>query len=165
MQRNWGLTPRISEKTDSDGSRILAISLRIIIIFGVVAAFIFLVMVKTGYAHMHDRADLNDWFSSLSSQGGSKCCDDSEGTSLKDVDWTTTDVDKCLPTTDEENGAHVPVHYCVRLVGKWWRVPDRAVVIAPNLFGAAVVWPLWFGDGIEPHQRLWIRCFLRSSES
>src|SRR5271155_937460 len=88
--------------------------------------------------HMHDRADLDDYFSHLQSRKGSQCCGLSDGLAVKDPDW------------DTENG-----HYRVKVWGEWLIVPDEGLVDGPNKYGPAIVWPYRDSVGIPR-----IRCFL-----
>jgi len=84
---------------------------------------------------------LKPWFESLHSKSG-PCCADADGMTLKDVDW------------DAKDG-----HYRVFIEGKWWDVPDNAVIRTPNLDGRTIVWPIYirpFGALLEVK----IRCFL-----
>jgi hypothetical protein len=80
---------------------------------------------------------LKSWFDQLAS-GKGLCCSFADGVSIQDVDW------------DTENG-----RYRVRLNGEWILVPESAVVVEPNKYGPAVVWP--YMDTTEATQ---IRCFL-----
>src|SRR6266478_8926705 len=66
---------------------------------------------------------LKYWFDHLMSHNG-MCCSFADGFSVSDVDW------------DMQDG-----HYRVLLHGEWIDVPDTAVVIGPNRYGPAVVWP------------------------
>jgi len=86
-------------------------------------------------AHRHDRPDLDQWFKGLASSNGAPCCDGTDGAKVDDVD-------------------------CVRLEGIWRLVPDRAVVVDPNRYGPAIVWMIWYGDGVNLHKQLFIRCFM-----
>lgn len=116
----------------------------------VLAACWFVAQHRHAHAHMHDRADLNEWFGGLHSQGGAPCCSDSDGTALADPDWDTA--------ADAEGHNH----YRVRLGKQWVDVPDKAVVIVPNRYGQAVVWPLYstnFGGMRSIH----IQCFMPGS--
>jgi len=84
---------------------------------------------------------LKPWFESLHSKSG-PCCADADGMTLKNVDW------------DAKDG-----HYRVFIEGKWWDVPDNAVIRTPNLDGRTIVWPIYirpFGALLEVK----IRCFL-----
>ena len=65
---------------------------------------------------------LHLWFDKLSS-GKGLCCSFIDGTKIEDIDWDTQGD-----------------HYRVRIDGKWFVVPDAAVVTEPNRFGPAVVW-------------------------
>jgi len=65
------------------------------------------------------------------------CCSDADGTAVSDPDWGT-----------EGN------HYRVRIGGRWYDVPDDAVIREPNRAGVTMVWPYYInGDAI-------IRCFM-----
>ena len=94
--------------------------------------------------HSHARDDgrfanspLKEWFDRLASKNG-LCCAFADGVSVQDVDWDTQDG-----------------HYRVRIQGEWIEVPDAAVIIEPNRFGPAVVWP--YNDRYGNTQ---IRCFM-----
>ena len=80
---------------------------------------------------------LKEWFDRLASKNG-LCCAFADGVSVQDVDWDTQDR-----------------HYRVRIQGEWIEVPDAAVIIEPNRFGPAVVWP--YNDRYGNTQ---IRCFM-----
>jgi hypothetical protein len=80
---------------------------------------------------------LKSWFDGLASPKG-LCCSFADGAKVEDVDW------------DVKDGS-----YRVRLDGQWLAVPDRALVLEPNRFGAAVVWPYKDSDGVTQ-----IRCFI-----
>ena len=84
---------------------------------------------------------LKPWFDSLHSKRG-PCCADADGMTLKEVDWDTKDG-----------------HYRVFIEGKWWDVPDDAVIREPNRDGRTIVWPIYIRspDGIRDIK---IRCFM-----
>jgi hypothetical protein len=84
---------------------------------------------------------LKEWFDSLRSSKG-PCCSDADGTALSDVDWEAKDG-----------------HYRVRIEGKWWDVPDEAVIREPNRAGRTMVWPVYYGSRNETI-RVDIRCFM-----
>jgi hypothetical protein len=89
------------------------------------------------YAH----SPLKPWFESLHSKTG-PCCADADGTTLNDVDWDTKDD-----------------HYRVFLEGRWWTVPDDAVIKEPNRDGRTIVWPIYiWSEG--KLKELKIRCFM-----
>jgi hypothetical protein len=90
-------------------------------------------------AHDHNRPDLTPWFEKLQSKGGAPCCDGKDGMSLDDPDWTVEGT-----------------KFRVRLDGRWYDVPDEAVVLDQNRVGHAVVWtyPIDGGRGYA------IRCFM-----
>jgi hypothetical protein len=101
---------------------------------------------------LHQRADLNEWFKDLHSQGkpdGSKksrCCSNADGALVKDAEWDTYRGD---------NGIN---HYKVMIDKKWVNVPDEAVVIDPNRYGPAMVWGSreWYSN----EGSYLIRCFM-----
>jgi hypothetical protein len=80
---------------------------------------------------------LHAWFDKLAS-GKGLCCSFADGVSIQDVDWDTQDG-----------------RYRVRLHGEWIFVPESALVMEPNRFGPAVVWPYMDATGATQ-----IRCFL-----
>ena len=84
---------------------------------------------------------LKSWFDSLHSKRG-PCCADADGMTLKEVDWDTKDG-----------------HYRVFIEGKWWDVPDDAVIREPNRDGRTIVWPIYIRspDGIRDIK---ICCFM-----
>jgi hypothetical protein len=95
----------------------------------------------TALANAHDlkHPELDGWFNGLTSALVGLCCNRTEAKELDDSDWETKDV-----------------RYRVRLDGKWYDVPDRAVVEAPNRIGRALVWVNFnYGRSI-----MTIRCFL-----
>ena len=94
-------------------------------------------------AHDHNRPDLTPWFETLQSKGGVPCCDGKDGRSVDDPDVTMTEDGK---------------HFRVRLDGKWYDVPDHALVMVPNKDGHAIVWTydMWDGD----KHGYGIRCFM-----
>lgn len=85
---------------------------------------------------------LKPWFDGLKSSGGALCCSDADGTALSDVDW-------------ESAGDH----YRVRMKGRWYDVPEEAVITEPNRAGRTMVWPVWASDGTLYQ----IRCFIPGS--
>ncbi len=87
----------------------------------------------------HGRPELDSWFKELRSKGGAPCCDGTDATSLEDPDWTMKDG-----------------KYRVRLQGEWLDVPDEAVIVVPNRYGPALVWPY---TGSQKG----IRCFMPGS--
>ena len=107
-----------------------------------------LLVSSTALAHDDGRyagSPLKSWFDELRS-GRGPCCSDADGTALSDVDWKS------------EDG-----HYIVRIDGKWWRVPDDAVLTGPNLAGRTMVWPVYFRmGGVED---ILIRCFIPGPQS
>jgi hypothetical protein len=108
-----------------------------------------LITVGGGLAQAHDdgryaNSPLKPWFESLRSKSG-PCCADADGMTLKDVDW------------DSKDG-----HYRVFIEGKWWDVPDDAVIKEPNRTGRTIVWPIYIRDsGANSELRdVKIRCFI-----
>jgi len=88
---------------------------------------------------------LKPWFDSLRS-GKGPCCSDADGTALSDVDWESKDG-----------------HYRVRVEGRWWDVPDEAVLKQPNLYGRTMVWPIPSRHENGQLEKLEIRCFMPGS--
>lgn len=88
------------------------------------------------------QSPLKQWFDNLRSERGT-CCSNADGMRLDDVDWEMAD------------GT-----YRVRIDGRWFDVPDDAVINEPNRYGPAVVWPYR-----GPAGHLLIRCFLRGAQS
>lgn len=105
------------------------------------ACAVFFTLSGTGWSRDPDgryaNSPLKSWFDSLASKRG-PCCSDADGTALSDVDW------------ESKNGS-----YKVRIDGKWYDVPEDAVLTQPNLSGKTMVWPTmgWWGG-------LTIRCFI-----
>ena len=86
---------------------------------------------------------LHEWFDSLKS-GYGPCCSDADGTAVVDADWESRDG-----------------HYRVRIAGKWYDVPDAAVINEPNRDGRTIVWPMQVWDG--GRFTIIIRCFMPGS--
>jgi hypothetical protein len=110
------------------------------------AAFGVLIALGGGWVHARDdgryaNSPLKPWFESLRSKSG-PCCADADGMTLKDVDWDTKDG-----------------HYRVFVEGKWWDVPDEAVIKEPNRDGRTIVWPIYVW-GENKLEGLKIRCFM-----
>ena len=87
---------------------------------------------------------LKQWFDSLKS-GKGPCCSDADGSAVSDADWETKDG-----------------KYRVRLEGRWWTVPDDAVITEPNRAGRTMVWPIVYRDGADV-RKIDIRCFMPGS--
>ncbi len=111
---------------------------------GTAASVVALCMLVFVPSHVSARDDgryanspLKAWFDQLAS-GKGLCCSFADGVSVEDVDWDTQDG-----------------RYRVRIQGQWVLVPEAAVVVEPNRFGPAVVWP--YQDAAGSTQ---IRCFL-----
>lgn len=105
-----------------------------------------LIALGSGLAQARDdgryaNSPLKPWFESLQSKQG-HCCSDADGMTLKDVDWETKDG-----------------HYRVFIEGKWWEVPDDAVIKEPNRDGRTIVWPIYtlYRDTLRDIK---IRCFM-----
>jgi hypothetical protein len=102
---------------------------------------------------------LHNWFEGLASKKG-PCCSYADGVTLTDVEWDTKDG-----------------HYRVFLEGQWIEVPDDAIVVAPNKYGRAIVWPYpeYAGEGFVGHgdtgswrkvtKTIKIRCFMPGAEA
>lgn len=114
-----------------------------------------LAMVPLRHAHARDldghyaKQDpaMHAWFDGLTSGRGS-CCSNADGIAVEDVDYDT-------------NCTKPNCHYRVRLLGEWHDVDDDALVTVPNLFGRAVVWPVFQDDENGKHVGVtYIRCFM-----
>jgi hypothetical protein len=92
---------------------------------------------------------LHQWFEGLSSKIG-LCCSNADGLTLTDVQW------------DMKDG-----HYRVFLDGQWIVVPDEAIVVEPNRYGQAVVWPYSHIvlNGDQEKTVITIRCFMPGIEA
>jgi len=86
----------------------------------------------------YNDSPLKPWFDTLRS-GKGLCCSFADGRTVEDPDWGT-----------EGN------NYWVNIDGQHIIVPPEALVIVPNRFGRAVVWP--YAD-VETGKIL-IRCFM-----
>jgi hypothetical protein len=105
------------------------------------------------------------WWNALKARGGGLCCSHADGLALKDVDWDT----QC----DVKDGAVQRCYFRVHFVqitingtlieDEWTKVPDDAVVVDPNRYGAAVVWPYIAMNGNEPPHAA-IRCFMPGAQ-
>lgn len=87
---------------------------------------------------------MHQWFESLKS-GKGPCCSNADGALVQDADWESKDG-----------------HYRVRIEGKWYVVPDDAVITAPNLYGRTVVWGYKSNSyfSTTPQTDYVIRCFM-----
>jgi hypothetical protein len=85
---------------------------------------------------------IREWIRTLANQNGEGCCDTADGYPAE-AEWDTTG-----------RG------YRVLIDGRWWPVPDYAVITKPNRLGYPVVWYWRRFDG-EPQ----IRCFIPGSGS
>jgi hypothetical protein len=81
--------------------------------------------------------DIKRWVEGLTDHQGRGCCATADGFRPEEVEWDTA-----------ENS------YRVRIDGKWFVVPEAAVVTEPNKIGYAIVW-YYVDTG-----KLYIRCFL-----
>lgn len=142
---------------------LLALLAGLIVAAAAMTIFVFLALYPVRQAHARDldgryaKEDptLHAWFDQLKS-GKGLCCSFADGVSIKDVDWSAQDRGGRCVRLDDEAG-----HYCVRLNGVWYLVPDKAVITGPNKFGPAVVWPLFAPGADGKTQKLTgVRCFL-----
>jgi hypothetical protein len=103
----------------------------------------------SAYSHDHLRPDLKEWFKSLKSKSGVACCDDG-------------DAEHAEATWDMARGGYKvflknPVH--PKESGRWFDVPDDAVVKQPNLSGVAMVW--WYPSyAVDGTMTPVVRCFI-----
>jgi hypothetical protein len=122
---------------------------------GVAVIAIVALHIHAAQAHMHDRPDLNTWFGGLENQRKHGCCAYTEGVALATDEVRTTEIDQCRDDYAMDRQPNLPAHYCVRVQGEWWKVPDNALVLEPNRYGQAVVWPVRSQAGPVD-----IRCFM-----
>jgi hypothetical protein len=154
------------EELDHDANRDILFGLSIgagLVLLAAIALLLWLAsMIFSWPAHAGDptgywrkeiaegRAPPAEWWESLHAQGAAHgCCSDADGTRLDDVDWDTA--------RDETSGE---IHFRVRVLGAWRDVPPEAVVIEPNKYGPAVVWPVYSWDAHGIKEFSFIRCFL-----
>jgi hypothetical protein len=109
-----------------------------IIIAVILGWFLWILLIGLAHAHDQNRPDLDKWFDGLAA-GGLLCCHGKDYKELDDSDWDTKEA-----------------HYRVRLNGKWYDVPENAVVKQKNLVGHALVWVALSYNT----QTMTIRCFL-----
>jgi hypothetical protein len=89
---------------------------------------------------------LKPWFQSLKSKSGAACCDDGEAEHAEAVAKGGYKVFLKNPWNPEGSG-------------KWFDVPDHAVVEQPNLNGPAMVW--WYPSyGLDGTMTPLVRCFI-----
>lgn len=99
---------------------------------------------------------LHQWFDSLTSKRG-LCCSFTDGVAISDVDWGTEVLDEPITLADGTQERNV---YWVIVDGQKLVVPPDAVVVEPNRYGRAVVWP--FKDVVD---QLEVRCFMPGIEA
>ena len=87
---------------------------------------------------------LQPWFESLRNKLGLYCCAKADGHVLDDGEWDIKDN-----------------NYRVFIQGRWFVVPDDAVLSGPNKFGKAIVWFRNYPGRVTPDTR--ILCFLPGS--
>jgi hypothetical protein len=105
-------------------------------------------------AHDYEHPELKSWFMGLHNSQGTPCCDGDDAVHVEDTDWQTV----CEAGTGK-------CHYQVRLEGRWWNVPETAVVIGPNKSGHALVWPVRYGQMDSPIAEYAVRCFMPGTET
>lgn len=119
-----------------------------VMLAGLVAIVILVGLMVKARAHDHEHPELDDWYLSLKSKEGHPCCEGpgKDATHLSEIDWDTKDG-----------------HYRVRIEGRWFVVPDEAVITEPNRDGRAIVWgyPMTsYGEDGSRHMIDYnIRCF------
>ena len=81
-------------------------------------------------------------------------------------EWFRAQRAKGLPCCDIADGHETLAekradgHYWVPIEGRWWLVPDEAVIVnVGNPVGSAVVWYIMIGNGLPS-----IRCFVPGPE-
>ncbi len=91
----------------------------------------------------YDKVDpaIREWVQGLTDKSGKSCCETADGHPAE-YEWDIA-----------ANG------YRVRIEGRWYPVPEDAVIHEPNRLGYATVWYWWSWDisGKKTHH---IRCFL-----
>ena len=101
------------------------------------------------YSHDHQRPDLKAWFQSLESKSGVACCDDGEAEHAEaawDMARGGYKVFLTNPAKPKESG-------------KWFDVPDHAIVKQQNLNGVAMVW--WYPSySVDGTMTPIVRCFI-----
>jgi len=116
---------------------------------------------------------LKPWFDELRDKVGQQCCADADGAIVKDVDWTAQgEGQQCQRTPKlsfSEEANDYAGTYCVRYKNIWWLIPDRAVLVQPNRFGPAMIWPVcsskhYVSGNVacadDDSDLLFIRCFI-----
>jgi hypothetical protein len=139
-----GMPDLFEPENDHENIFLIAIGAIAVSGLGIAVAALVWLLVQTVPLYARDDGRYSDmkpsmkaWFDQLAS-GKGLCCSFADGFSVTDVDWDTQDG-----------------RYRVRLHGEWIVVPENAVVIEPNRFGPAVVWPYLDAEGATQ-----IRCFL-----
>ncbi len=84
--------------------------------------------------------EIRTWFKGLKNGNGTICCDESDAMPLSESEWRITDTGK----------------FEVQVGGRWFLVPDHAVLSVPNRLGSALLFINSFGH---------IFCFLPGSLS
>jgi hypothetical protein len=112
---------------------------------------------------MHDRPDLDGWFSGLKA-GKGPCCSGPDSRPLSDFDWKTAKV--CSPA-GYGGVQSAPVCRSVYqvflpdILGKeprWVDVEESAVVDGPNRYGPALAWVYYINGNPQ------VRCFLPGAQ-
>jgi hypothetical protein len=118
-------------------------------ICGILAIVVGLGPIALADGHDHHRPDLKAWFQSLKSESGVACCDDGEAEHVEAAwDMARGGYKVFLKNPAKPNES-----------GKWFDVPDHAIVKQPNLNGVAMAWwyPFYDVDGTMTPQ---VRCFI-----
>lgn len=146
-----------------DLSRIIIGVVAILIIAACCATVAGFIWLYISSAHARDdgryaSSPWKSWFDKLASAKG-PCCSFADGITIEDVDWTVKGEGQ---DCDNVGDAGYSGQYCVRLLHRWWLVPDNALVTEPNRFGPAVVWPVyaWTGANSDIEVLTNIRCFI-----
>ncbi len=121
---------------------------------------------------------LKPWFDSLKDKNGQRCCADADGATVKDVDWTAVDVQRCRRTPalsfEKLDAGEYAGTFCVRYKNEWWIVPQSALIEEPNRFGPAIIWPVCSSkhsvsgaDACKDEEStlLFMRCFIPGAGS
>ncbi len=102
---------------------------------------IVLAFIHPALPHDHKKPHLNDWMKSLYSKGNTWCCDGNDNDAIDS--W------------EMKEG-----RYRVKFQGRWFDVPDGALVSGPNMGGDALLWMNTKGWGPPS-----VRCFMPGSMS
>jgi hypothetical protein len=126
-------------------------------VFAIVVAILLLFTFAAG-AHDHGQFANSgidkSWWNGLKS-GRGLCCSFADGVSLKSVDWDTLNGQYRVRLCAEPPDSYEEWATCENK--KFVIVPDEALVLVPNKYGDAVVWPYIISGEVA------VRCFMPGS--